>query len=200
MLSLGRRIGKGFWMVFLLGMSTTPGGVYVPLLVQVLHGVTPAAAGYLYAVQSLSWTLGTILSAQVSPARARAVLVLGPLLTATGFTGLFFTIGAGPVAAIAASLMLVGIGIGTCWAHIGTAILSSARPDEGALTASMIPSTQLFAVALGAALSGVIANAAGLGGGASPSAAALAGTWLFGGFVAAPLATFVIGSQLRPAR
>jgi MFS family permease len=200
MLSLGSRIGKGFWMVFLLGMSTTPGGVYVPLLVQVLHGVTPAAAGYLYAVQSLSWTMGTILSAQVSPVRARTVLVLGPLVTAAGFTGLFFTIGAGPVAAIAASLMLVGIGIGTCWAHIGTAILSSARPDEGALTASMIPSTQLFAVALGAALSGVIANAAGLGGGASPSAAALAGTWLFGGFVAAPLAAFVIGAQLRPAR
>jgi len=200
MLSIGRRIGQGFWMVFLLGMSTTPGGVYVPLLVQVLHGVTPAAAGYLYAVQSLSWTTGTILSAQVSPVRARTVIVLGPLLTAMGFTGLFFTIGAGPVAAIAASLMLVGIGIGTCWAHIGTAILSSARPDEGALTASMIPSTQLFAVALGAALSGVIANAAGLGGGASSEAAALAGRWLFGGFVAAPLAAFVIGSRLRPAR
>jgi len=200
MLSLGSRIGKGFWMVFLLGMSTTPGGVYVPLLVQVLHGVTPATAGYLYAVQSLSWTTGTILSAQVSPVRARAVLILGPLLTTTGFTGLFFTIGSGPVAAIAASLMLVGIGIGTCWAHIGTAILSSARPDEGALTASMIPSTQLFAVALGAALSGVIANAAGLGGGASAGAAALAGTWLFGSFVAAPLSAFVIGSRLRPAR
>jgi MFS family permease len=200
MLSVGRRIGQGFWMIFLLGMSTTPGGVYVPLLVQVLHGVSPAAAGYLYAVQSLSWTTGTILSAQVSPVRARTVIVLGPLLTATGFAGLFFTIGAGPVAAIAASLVLVGIGIGTCWAHIGTAVLSSARPDEGAMTASMIPSTQLFAVALGAALSGVIANAAGLGRGASTEAAALAGAWLFGGFVAAPLAAFVIGSRLRPAR
>ena len=199
MLSLGHRIGQGFWMVFLLGMSTTPGGVYVPLLVQVLHGVTPAAAGYLYAVQSLSWTMGTILSAQVSPVRARTVLVLGPLVTTAGFTGLFFTIGAGPVAAIAASLMLVGIGIGTCWAHIGTAILSSARPDEGALTASMIPSTQLFAVALGAALSGVIANAAGLAGGASKPAAALAGAWLFGGFVVAPFAALVIGWRLRPA-
>jgi predicted MFS family arabinose efflux permease len=200
MLSVGRRIGQGFWMIFLLGMSTTPGGVYVPLLVQVLHGVTPAGAGYLYAVQSLSWTTGTILSAQLSPVRARTVIVLGPLLTATGFTGLFFTIGAGPVAAIAASLMLVGIGIGTCWAHIGTAILSSAREDEGGLTAATIPSTQLFAVALGAALSGVIANAAGLGAGASRGAAALAGAWLFGGFVAAPLAAFVIGSRLRPAR
>jgi predicted MFS family arabinose efflux permease len=200
MLSLRTRIGKAFYMVFLLGMSTTPGGVYVPLLVQVLHDVTPAGGGYLYAVQSLSWTTGTLLSARVSPARARTVIMLGPILTATGFAGLFFTIGAGPVVAIAASLMLVGIGIGTCWAHIGTAILSSARPDEGALTASMIPSTQLFAVALGAALSGVIANAAGLAASASRPTAALAGSWLFGGFVAAPLAAFVIASRLRPAR
>jgi len=200
MLSLQTRIGKAFYLVFLLGMSTTPGGVYVPLLVQVLHDVTPAGAGYLYAVQSLSWTAGTLLSARVSPARAHMVIMLGPVLTATGFAGLFFTIGSGPVVAIAVSLMLVGVGIGTCWAHIGTAILSSARPDEGALTASMIPSTQLFAVALGAALSGVIANAAGLAAGASPPAAALAGAWLFGSFVAAPLAAFVIASRLRPAR
>lgn len=45
--------------------------------------------------------------------------MLGPILTASGFAGLFFTIGAGPVVAITASLMLVGLGIGTCWAHIG---------------------------------------------------------------------------------
>jgi len=200
MLSLQTRIGKAFYLVFLLGMSTTPGGVYVPLLVQVLHDVTPAGAGYLYAVQSLSWTAGTLLSARVSPARAHTVIMLGPILTATGFAGLFFTIGSGPVVMIAASLMLVGVGIGTCWAHIGTAILSSARPEEGALTASMIPSTQLFAVALGAALSGVIANAAGLAASASRPTAALAGSWLFGCFVAAPLAAFVIASRLRPAR
>jgi predicted MFS family arabinose efflux permease len=200
MLSPGTRIGRAFYMVFLLGMSTTPGGVYVPLLVQVLHDVTPAGAGYLYAVQSLSWTTGTLLSARVPPARARTVIVLGPTLTATGFAGLFFTIGGGPLAAIAASLMLVGIGIGTCWAHIGAAILSSARPDEGALTAAMIPSTQLFAVALGAALCGVIANTAGLATGASRPAAALAGAWLFGSFVAAPLAAVVIAARPRPSR
>jgi len=200
MLALGSRIGPGFWMVFLLGMSTTPGGVYVPLLVQVLHDVTPAAAGYLYAVQSLSWTLGSILSAQVSAVRARTVIALGPLVMATGFATLFFTIAPGPVAAIAAGLMLIGIGIGTCWAHIGAAILSSARPDEGGLTAATIPSTQLFAIALGSALSGVVANAAGLGAGASVGAAAFAGTWLFGSFVAAPLAALVMGSRLRPGR
>jgi hypothetical protein len=64
----------------------------------------------------------------------------------------------------------------------------------------MIPSTQLFAVSLGAALSGVIANAAGLASGASAPVAALAGVWLFGAFPGAPLTALLIGARLRPAR
>ena len=200
MLSLRSRIGKGFWMIFLLGMSTTPGGIYVPLFVQVLHDVSPAAAGYLYAAQSLSWTAATLLSARVPAARVHWALVLGPVLTASGFVGLFLTIGPGPVLAIAASLVLIGGGIGTCWAHIGALVLSSGRQDEGAVTASMIPSTQLFAVALGSALSGVLANAAGLAGGASRPVAALAGVWLYGSFVVVPLAALVIASALPADR
>jgi MFS family permease len=200
MLSLENRLGKGYWMVFLLGMSTTPGGVYVPLLVQLLHGVSPAAAGYLYALQSLAWTAGTFLSARVAPEHVRRVIVLGPLLMASGFVGLFLTIGSGPIVGIAAALMLVGGGIGTCWAHIGAVILSSGRDDEGAVTASMIPSTQLFAVALGSALSGIIANAAGLAADASPPVAALAGAWLYGGFVVVPVTAAAIGWRLRPGQ
>jgi len=200
MLSLRNRIGTGFWMIFLLGMSTTPGGIYVPLFVQVLHGISPAAAGYLYASQSLSWTAATLLSARVPTARVHRAIALGPLLTASGFVGLFLTIGSGPVPMIAASLVLVGGGIGTSWSHIGALILSSGRAGEGALTASMIPSTQLFAVALGSALSGVVANAAGLAGGASRPATALAGAWLYGSFVVIPLAALVIATALAAGR
>jgi hypothetical protein len=200
MLSPRRPLGRGFWMIFLMGMSTTPGGVYAPLLVQVLHEVTPAAAGYLYAGQSISWTLGTLVSARATGAGVRAALVLGPVLTATGFVGLWLTMGPGPVAGIAASLLLVGGGVGTCWAHVGAIVLASGRADESAVTAAMIPSTQLFAVALGSAVSGVIANAAGLAGGAAPPAAALAAAWLYGGFVIVPLAAVVIASGLRSSR
>jgi MFS family permease len=196
MLSLGGRVGKGFWMIFLLAMATTPGGVFIALLVQVLHGVSPAVAGYLYAGQALSWTIAALLSARLAGHRVRVALVLGPALTAAGFAGLFTTIASGPVAAIAASVALVGGGIGTCWAHIGTVVLASGRHDEGAVTAAMIPSTQLFAVALGSALSGVIASAAGLSDGASKPVAALAGAWLFGSFVLAPLGALVIASRL----
>ena len=200
MLSLEKQLGKGYCMIFLLGMSTTPGGVYVPLLVQMLHGISPASAGYLYAVQSLSWTTGTFLTARVARERVHRVLVLGPLLMASGFVALFLTIASGPVAAIAVALLLVGLGIGTCWTHIGAVVLSSGRADEGTVTASMIPTTQLFAVALGAALSGIIANQAGLAGDASPAAAVLAGAWLFGSFTVVPLTAAAIAWRLRPAR
>jgi hypothetical protein len=101
---------------------------------------------------------------------------------------------------IAAALFLVGVGIGTCWAHIGAVILSSGRLDEGTVTASMIPSTQLFAVALGSALCGIIANEAGLAADASPEAAARAGAWLYGGFTVVPLTAIAVGWRLRPAR
>jgi MFS family permease len=200
MLSLEKQLGKGYWMIFLLGMSTTPGGVYVPLLVQMLHEVSPASAGYLYAVQSLSWTAGTFVSARVARERVHRAIVLGPLFMASGFVALFLTIASGPVAAIAAALLLVGLGIGICWTHIGAVILSSGRADEGAVTASMIPTTQLFAVALGSALSGIIANQAGLARDASSGTAALAGAWLFGGFTVVPLTAAAIAWRLRPAR
>jgi hypothetical protein len=186
-------------MIFLLGMSTTPGGVFIPLLMQAIHGVPPAAAGYLYATQSLSWTAASLLTTRFAGDRIRAALVLGPVLMATGFAGLVMTIGPGPVGAIVASLMLVGGGIGTCWAHVATVVLASGGREEGAIAASMIPSTQLFAVSLGAAVSGIIANAAGLASGASAPVAARAGVWLFGAFLAAPLVALVIATRFGPA-
>ena len=64
------------------------------------------------------------------------------------------------------------------------------------MTASLIPTTQAFAVSMGAALSGIIANAAGLSGGDSRPVAALAAAWLFGTFLASPLAALAIAWRL----
>jgi len=95
---------------------------------------------------------------------------------------------------------LVGAGIGACWAHVGSIVLGSARPGEGAVAASLIPTTQTFAVSMGAALSGIIANAAGLSRGDSPAAAALAGQWLFGIFLLSPLTALFIAWRLAASR
>ena len=199
MLSLARPLGRGFWMIFVLAMSTSPIGVFIPLLLQVIHGVSPAAAGYLQASQSFSWTMATLIGARLESHRVRAAIVLGPCLVTAGFVGLSMTIGTGPLPAIAVSIVLVGLGIGTCWAHVSKIILASGRPDEAALTASVVPTAQQFAIALGAAVSGIVANAAGLSGNPSPPTAALTGAALYGGFAFAPLMAVIIAVRLRAA-
>jgi predicted MFS family arabinose efflux permease len=196
MLSFRHRVGMGFWMIFFVAMSTTPGSVYLALLLQVLHGISPASAGYFYAAQSLAWTGAAIVSARLGGAHVRAALILGPLMIAIGFGGMFLIAASGPIAAIVVATILIGAGVGTCWAHVGSIVLGSGRHDEGAATASLIPTTQTFAVSLGAALCGIIANAAGLSRGATPPAAAVAAAWLFGVLLIAPVGALSIASRL----
>ena len=199
MLSLRRRVGKGFWMIFFVALSTAPASTYLPLLLQALHGISPAGSGYFYAAQSLAWTTAALLGARLTGGRARAALVIGPAMITAGFLGLSVTIAGGPVAGIFASVILVGGGIGTCWAHVGSIVLGAAREGEGATTASLIPTTQTFAGSLGAGLCGIIGNAAGLSAGATRPVAALAAVSLFGFFLIAPLAALSIGASLRAA-
>ncbi len=195
----GMPLGRLLLIIFLLAMATSPVAAFLPLLLQLIHGVPPAAAGYLYAVQSFSWTSAALLGARLDAHRVRGAIVVGPLVVTVGFAALASTLGEGPLVAIGVSAVLIGGGIGTCWAHLSTLVMAAGRPDEGAITAALVPSAQLFAVAFGAAVSGVIANAAGLSSSASRPVAALAATVLYGSFALAPLAAFVIATRLRPA-
>jgi MFS family permease len=199
MLSFSRSIGKCFWIIFLLAMAGSPTGVFMPLLVQVLHGVPPAGAGYFFAGQSLAWALAAIITARIAAHRVKTAVVLGPFLMAAGLAGLFVFIARGPILAIGASIGMIGLGLGTCWAHVGNVILGAAREGEEEATAALIPSTQLLAIAFGGALCGVVASAAGLTQEASPQTAAATGHALYGGAALAALAAAAIAVRLVPA-
>jgi MFS family permease len=198
MLSFGRPTGKSFAMIFLIAGSASPTSVFIPLLAQVTHHVAPATAGYFYALQSLAWSVASLFSARVPPQRLRAALVAGPLIMAAGLAGVALTIGPGPVPAIAAALTVVGAGIGVCWAHVAKIVLTSAREGEEEVSAAMIPSAQLFAVAFGSAGAGIVASATGLTHFATPEIAALTGTTLFGIAALGPLLAAAMAWTLSP--
>lgn len=199
MLSLGRSTGKAFAMIFLIAASGSPTSVFIPLLAQITHGLPPAAAGYFYAGQSLAWSAASLVFARVGPEHLRRALVGGPLVMALGLAGVALTIGPGPVAAIGLSLVVVGVGIGTCWAHIARIVLSSARAGEEEVSATLTPSTQLFAVSFGAAAAGIVASATGLSHAATPEIAAATGTTLFGLAALGPISAAGIALTLsRP--
>jgi predicted MFS family arabinose efflux permease len=188
MLSIRRPTGQAFGMIFLIAAATSPTSVFIPLLVQVLHGVAPATAGYFYAGQSLAWSATSLFVARVRPEHLRAALVAGPLIMTAGLGGVALTIGPGPVIAVAACLTVVGAGIGTCWTHVARIVLSSAREGEEEVSAALTPSAQLLAIAFGAAGAGIVASATGLSRAATPAVAAVTGNLLFGIAALGPLA------------
>jgi hypothetical protein len=183
-------------MIFLIAASGSPTGVFISLIAQITHGVSPATAGYFYAVQSLAWSIASLFSARVAPERLRAALVAGPLIMAAGLAGVALTLGPGPVPAIAAALAVAGVGIGVCWAHVAKIVLAAARQGEEEVSAALTPSAQLFAVAFGAAGAGIVASATGLSRAATPDVAALTGTVLFGIAALGPLAAAGIALTL----
>lgn len=200
MLSLGRPTGKAFATIFLIAAAASPTSVFIPLLVQIAHGVPPATAGYFYAGQSLAWSATSLFTARVRLERLRLVLVAGPLIMAAGLGGVALTIGTGPTPAIAACLAVVGVGIGSCWSHIARIVLASAREGEEEISAALTPSAQLFAIAFGAAGAGIVASATGLSHAATPAVAALTGATLFGMAALGPLAAAGIALTLAPPR
>ncbi len=200
MLSLGRPMGKAAAMIFLIAAAASPTGIFMPLLVRIVHDVPAAVAGYFYAGQSLAWSVTALWSAGIRAERLRAALIGGPLIMSLGLGAVAFTIGAGPVLGVAAGLAAVGVGIGICWAHIAKIVLASAREDEGEVSAALTPSTQLFAIAFGGAVSGIVASTTGLSHAASVPIAAFTGTVLFSGAALAPLVAALVAAGLHPSR
>ncbi len=200
--------------VYLTMALTTVGTnaiVFVPLLLQTLHGLTPLGAGYLTVLQALGWTMGSLLSAGAREQHAGRAIVLGPAAMSVGLALLAWRMpiasDGDPAAVAVLGLLLatVGIGIGFSWPHLLTRAMTVAVEAERSLASSSISTVQLVTSAFASALAGVIANLAGItdpGGVAGASNAAL---WLFGLFALGPLAAasaaaFLIGRGIRSAR
>ncbi|MFN4090506.1 MAG: MFS transporter, partial [Alphaproteobacteria bacterium] len=99
------------------------------------------------------------------------------------------------LAPTAAAFAMVGTGIGLCWAHLGNLLILAARDGEHDLTASFISTTQLIALAFGAALAGTVANTAGLPSARTAADITPAAAWLYGLFALAPALAFVAAGR-----
>lgn len=179
--------------------------IFAPYFLQVIHGHEPLVAGYLTAVMAGGWSFGSMLSAGRSGAFATTSIRIGPLLMAASLALLAWMLqqpsgfehGVGFVS-LCVVLAGVGLGIGLAWPHLLTALLASAPADEGALASSSISTVQLYAMSLGAALAGLIANAAGLGDPGGVAGARSAALWVFGVFAVLVVCALPIARRAAP--
>ncbi len=195
-LSLHQPVGTAYWMFFLLDVIASQVTVFMPLVVQVLHGVSPLGAGYFAGLRSLAWTLAALCSAGLQGRWVSLVLFLGPLLIMCSIAGQAVVVVNGSLTWLAVFMALHGIGIGICFAHLSSWTISAARGGEENLTASSIATVRSLGQAFGAAAAGLLANAAGLIQGVSVVTVASAATWVYGLCTLLPVVLMVLALRL----
>lgn len=185
--------------LLLIGTDTE---IFVSYFLQHLHGFSPLAAGYLTAAMAGGWSAASLLSSGLHGASAERMLRLGPVVGSLSLMALALLM---PVARLEPVLQTicmglalagVGFGVGAGWPHLLTRVLSLARPGEENLASTSITTVQLYGMAVGAAIAGLVANAAGLtqpGGNAGAQSAAV---WLFASFALAPALAALLARRI----
>ncbi|RST48285.1 MFS transporter [Variovorax sp. DXTD-1] len=193
--------------VVLLMIGTTT-EIFVPYFLQLLHGHSPLLAGYLTAAMAGGWSAGSLLSSGRSGTGADRMLRVGPVACALGLAALAVLMPAhGRLAAGAETLLVaialgaVGLGVGIGWPHLVTRVMSLAPPGQEGLASASITTVQLYGMAVGAAVAGLVANAAGLTAPGGVVGARSAAFWLFASFALAPaLAAWLVARFATAAR
>jgi predicted MFS family arabinose efflux permease len=180
-------------LLLLLGVNSE---IFVPYFLQALHGMSPLYAGYLSAMMSGGWSVGSITSS--ASRRVGLALRVGPLAMACGLVTLFALMPrAGldaplAIGAIGVALGAIGLGIGICWPHLGTGVFTHAPEADRDLASASITTVIMVGNAFGSALGGMITNMADMD--HHPSQAA---SWLFALFTIAPLGAILATRRLR---
>lgn len=179
-LSLYAPIGTAYWVFFLLAASYTPLTIFVPLALRRIYDLDPLWIGYISTVFSLCWAAGSLVTSGWRGALSRIACAGGLAVAALATLILSQTFSTGSVALITVLMCVAGLGIGITNVHIISWSLAAAGQDQAQITASAMPAMRSVGIAYGAALAGLIANAAGLDQSTSPDIVRHALSWVFG--------------------
>jgi hypothetical protein len=199
-LSWSTPTGTAYWLFFLLSITHSAVGVFLPLAVQVMHGVGPLGAAYFNGALALGWTAASMLVSGWHGRRESLALIGGALLAAASLVALAAAATQADPALIAALAASLGVGIGMSNIHVAATVMRLAAPGEESVTASSIPTIRSLGVAFGAAAAGLVANAAGLAAGIAPNTVARAIPWVYGAAALAPAIAVPLAVQLDRLR
>jgi MFS family permease len=194
--SMRSAVGVGLWLALLLSIANDPFSIYGPLFLQELHGLSPLGAGYMVAIEAMSWTLASICVSGIPLRRQSPILIGGPLIMGIGLTGIAWRMPSGTVLQLLFPIFLSGAGIGACWAFIAQRVMNCARPAEAEVAASSVAAVQLYGFAFGGAIAGLIANLIGYSDGLTLAATRLAAFWVPASFISVTLLGALAAARL----
>ncbi|WP_127524110.1 MFS transporter [Mesorhizobium sp. Z1-4] len=170
-------LGAPLVMIMCFAISTIALGIYGPVIMVTVHGLTPLEAGYVIALESIGWSVAAILIAGIPERWDRTMILAGLLVITASVFGLVYALPNGPVSAIVALAILQGAGFGAAWTFVLRRATKLAPPSEHNRVASAIPTLHRLGYAIGAAAIGIVANAAGFADGIDVESARSVGFW-----------------------
>jgi cyanate permease len=200
-----RRSGDGTFPLgtaYLTYFTTTAAGtsfaLYAPAMLQFDAGLSALEAGYVVAIEALAWTAASLSVTGAGETWRRRLIVIGPVCTLVGVTGVTLLMDSGSLVAVAISGALLGAGFGLSYSFIGQRVMGSFGEAERTRGSAAIGSVRNAGGALGAALAGIAANAAGFGDGLSRDNFTLVAWAAFG--ISIPFAAAGLAAAIRLAR
>ncbi len=160
-------------------LSSTPCN-YIGFFLQTGLGRAPVTGGYMVALIAISWTIASLLAVSFSKQGVRLALFLAPCCILAGMLLHVWSLPIGLLPAIAAGQVLIGIGIGIAWPHLGALVMQVAPAADRDIAGPFLSLTQTLAAAFGSAAAGMVANIAGLPLATTPAAIMATSPWLFG--------------------
>ena len=165
---INSEMGAAFWIMMLSTMSLIVINLFVTLYLQVLHGVAPIAAAFIFVLNSVAWTTTAFVVASWSGTRQSISIVAGLVLLFCGIMGIALVVRDGPAVAIAGLLLVTGTGIGLINNPLIQRAIAAAPDDERARTGSSVQAIRTVGQSFGAAIAGLVAAASGLTDDATP--------------------------------
>lgn len=181
--NLAHAIGNGILATLLLCISIMSFLVYGPLILIELYQLSPLEAGFVVLLESLAWGSAAILFSGISPAVEPRLIKLGSAVVLLGLIMLAFVFPRELLWAVVVMVVFMNGGFGMMWGFIIKRIIGAAGAADKDRAASLLPITQQTGFALGAALSGLVANSIGLSEEPTLSEIKSIAFWLFAGFV-----------------
>ncbi len=186
-------IGAAYWMFMMLAFTQVAPAIFLPLLLGVLHDVPALWLGYYNMLMSIAWSAGSLAVAHVTHrGTTRWAILAGFAISTIGLAGMAAGVAAHPLWLLAIWSIVIGFGIGVSNVLAITWTMSIAARGEESLAASAIPALRSLGLAFGAAATGLVANAAGLGDATDPGNVTRALTAVFAFCALAPAVGLVM--------